>query len=184
MIRVLTTAVLCLLAFGAVAQPARAQSRDDRYFIAWGGMASDVVKAVRASRKAKAKAKAKRSRRAPAPPLTLARGFRREVAQAFGQPAFVRGRLICAVNVGRALQARGIKGTGSALAKSYLHWGRPSGPTPGAVAVFSRGRGGHVAIVQSVRADGTVIYLNPSSSRQAWTIGPYRRRPIAFRVAA
>jgi surface antigen len=55
---------------------------------------------------------------------------------------------------------------------------------PGAVAVFARRGGGHVNIVSGVRPDGTVIYLNPSSSRQAWTIGPYRRRPIAFRVAA
>lgn len=98
---------------------------------------------------------------------------------------FVGGRLKCAVNVGVALAERGIRGTGSALAKSYLHWGRPSGPQPGAVAVFSRGRrGGHVAIVQDVRPDGTVIYLNPSSRRQAWQVGPYHKRPIAFRVAS
>jgi len=101
-----------------------------------------------------------------------------------GTPRFVRGRLVCARNVNAALAARGIRGTGSALAKSFLSWGRASGPTPGAVAVFNRGRrGGHVAIVQEVRSDGTVIYLNPSSRRQAWQVGPYNRRPIAFRVA-
>jgi hypothetical protein len=50
--------------------------------------------------------------------------------------------------------------------------------------VFDRGRrGGHVAIVDHVRPDGTVIYLNPSSARQAWQVGPYHKRPIAFRVA-
>ncbi len=98
---------------------------------------------------------------------------------------FIRGRLICAVNVGVALAERGIRGTGSALAKSYLNWGRPSGPVPGAVAVFNRGRrGGHVAIVHSVRSDGTVIYLNPSSRRQAWQIGPYGKTPLAYRVAS
>lgn len=97
---------------------------------------------------------------------------------------FVAGRLKCAVNIGVALAELGIKGTGSAWAKSYLHWGRASGPVPGAVAVFSRGkRGGHVAIVHDVRPDGTVIYLNPSSRRQAWQVGPYGKRPIAFRVA-
>jgi hypothetical protein len=182
----LSAAIAVAAVLFCLAPPAQAGYRfaGDRY--AWGGMGPDVVKAVRASRKAKAKGKAKRSYRAPAhrAPISLAHGLGREVTRAFGQPAFVRGRLICAVNVGRALQARGIRGTGSALAKSYLHWGRSSGPTPGAVAVFSRGRGGHVAIVHSVRPDGTVIYLNPSSSRQAWTIGPYRGRPIAFRVAA
>lgn len=97
---------------------------------------------------------------------------------------FIRGRLVCARNVNAALAARGIRGTGSAFAKSFLSWGRGSGPQPGAVAVFSRGRrGGHVAIVHEVRPDGTVIYLNPSSRRQAWRVGPYNRRPIAFRVA-
>lgn len=109
-----------------------------------------------------------------------------ETARSFlaGTPRYISGRLKCAVNIGVALAARGIRGTGSALAKSYLHWGRPSGPQPGAVAVFSRGRrGGHVAIVDSVRPDGTVIYLNPSSRSQAWQIGPYRKTPIAFRVA-
>ena len=101
-----------------------------------------------------------------------------------GTPRYIAGRLKCAVNVNAALAARGIRGTGSALAKSFLSWGRASGPTPGAVAVFARGRrGGHVAIVHSVRSDGTVIYLNPSSRRQAWQVGHYGKRPIAFRVA-
>lgn len=124
----------------------------------------------------------------------IARGQRLEQAMPFGSAItdptpgaaarFIRGRLVCARNVGAELARRGIRGTGSALAKSYLHWGRPSGPQPGAVAVFNRGRrGGHVAIVQSVRPDGTVIYLNPSSRRQTWQVGPYNRRPIAFRVA-
>ncbi len=64
----------------------------------------------------------------------------------------------------------------------YLHW--LSGSQPGAFAVFSPGRlGGHFAIVDSVSPDGTMIYLNPSSRRQAWEVGPCNRRPIAFRVA-
>lgn len=97
---------------------------------------------------------------------------------------FIRGRLKCALNVNAELARRGIKGTGSAWAKSFLLWGRPSPPVRGAVAVFDRGRrGGHVAIVDHVRPDGTVIYLNPSSARQAWQVGPYHKRPIAFRVA-
>lgn len=63
-------------------------------------------------------------------------------------------------------------------------WVRASGPPPGAVAMFARGRrGGHVAIVHDVRPDGTVIYLNPSSQRQAWQVGPYGKRPIAYRIA-
>lgn len=99
--------------------------------------------------------------------------------------AFIRGSLICAANINAALAAKGIRGTGSRLAKSFLSWGRPSGPVPGAVAIFHRGRkGGHVAFVDHVRPDGTVIYLNPSSRRQRWEVGPYGRKPIAFRVAS
>jgi hypothetical protein len=51
-------------------------------------------------------------------------------------PRFIRGRLVCAVNVGAELARRGIRGTGSARAKSYLSWGRASRPVPGVVAVF------------------------------------------------
>lgn len=97
---------------------------------------------------------------------------------------FIRGRLICAVNVGAELAARGIRGTGSAKASSYLRWGHESGPVPGAVAVFKGGgRRDHVALVHSVQPNGQVIYLNPSSRRQAWQVGPYSRRPIAYRIA-
>lgn len=116
---------------------------------------------------------------APPVPPTLAQGLQREIGR-----AFIRGRLICAANVGAELARRGIKGTGSRLAMSYRSWGRPSGPVPGAVAVFGRRGGGHVAIVHSVQPNGQVIYLNPSSRRQAWVVGPYRRQPIAFRVAS
>lgn len=100
---------------------------------------------------------------------------------------FIRGRLICAVNVNAELARRGIRGTGSAKARSFLTWGtNAGGPVKGAVAVFSRGgRGnGHVAIVDHVGPDGTVYYLNPSSRRQAWQVAPYHKRPLAFRVAS
>jgi hypothetical protein len=119
---------------------------------------------------------------------TLLGGLAREIGAAFGVPhRFVRGRLICAANVNAALAERGIRGTGSRLAKSFLHWGRSSRPVPGAIAVFNRGRNprsGHVAIVHSVKPNGTVIYLNPSASRQRWVVGPYRRKPISYRIAA
>lgn len=145
-----------------------------------------------------------RHRTAPVParrpgtvaPMTMGRGLMREVVHAAGLPEnlgstrprvvgghFIRGRLTCAANVGAELARRGIRGTGSRLAKSYLTWGRASGPVPGAVAVFGRLGGGHTAIVHSVTSSGRVIYLNPSSRRQAWVIGPYGRRPIAYRVA-
>jgi hypothetical protein len=185
--RFLAAFFLCL----CLAVPAQAAPVDkfggDRYVIAYGGgYAADVAKEVRRQRAKKPKRAKKKVRRPviKAPPLTLARGVKREVEYAFQRTPFIRGRLVCARNVEAALAARGIKGTGSALAKSYLAWGRASGPVPGAVAIFHRGRrGGHVAIVHSV-VNGRVIYLNPSARRQAWVIGPYRKRAIAYRVAA
>jgi hypothetical protein len=95
---------------------------------------------------------------------------------------YAAGRLNCAVNVNMALAERGISGTGSAVAKSFLQWGRASGPVPGAVAVSSRGRrGGHVAIVS--RVDGGWVYVwNPSSRGRGWREVAYRHRAISFRV--
>lgn len=96
--------------------------------------------------------------------------------------AFIRGRMICARNVNAELAARGIRGTGTAWAKDFLTWGHRGSGQVGDVAVFNRGRrGGHVAIVVGFGRNGERLYLNPSSRRQAWKIGPYHRQPIAFR---
>jgi hypothetical protein len=113
-------------------------------------------------------------------PVRMTRGG--IVAAVTAPVRFIAGRLVCARNVNALLESRGIRGTGSDWAKSFLDWGRPSGPVPGAVAVFHRKGGGHVAIVHSVEPDGTVIYLNPSNSRQAWQVGPYHKRAIGYRV--
>ncbi len=95
---------------------------------------------------------------------------------------FVRGRLICAINVVRELRARGYNPPNTARAKDLLHYGSASSGNPGDVAIFSRGkRGGHAAIVAGFGPNGERLYLNPSSRRQAWQIGPYHRTPIAFR---
>ncbi len=99
-----------------------------------------------------------------------------------GLPRFIFGRFVCAVNVNRALAAHGIRGTGSALAKSFLHWGRPSAPVPGAVAIYNRGRSrqsGHVAIVSRV-VNGKVYVWNPG--RHGWREIVYGRPAIAYRV--
>lgn len=98
---------------------------------------------------------------------------------------YVRGRLTCAVNVHRALAQRGVKGTGSALAKSYTTWGAPSRrPVPGGVAVYHRGRSstsGHVAVVAS--ASG--MCWNPSARRQDWQLVPCQQgRFIGYRAPA
>jgi len=128
------------------------------------------------------------ARRAPArKPVRQSAAFApvEAVASAIRRPVrFIAGRLTCAVNVNAALAERGIRGTGSALAKSFLRWGRASAPVPGAVAVYHRGGrrsiSGHVAIVAAVRG-GRVYVWNPS--RRGWRLQAYRRPAIAYRVA-
>jgi hypothetical protein len=81
-----------------------------------------------------------------------------------------------------ALAERGIKGTGSALALSYLSWGRSAGgPVPGAVIVSSRRGGGHVAIVSRVE-NGITYAWNATGGQSGWREIPYRHRVIDYRV--
>lgn len=94
---------------------------------------------------------------------------------------FIKGRLVCAINVNAELARRGIRGTGTARARDFLRWGRASGPVPGAVAVYARGRGGHVAIVSRVER-GRVYVWNPSTRSQRWREVVYPRRAIGYRV--
>jgi hypothetical protein len=105
-----------------------------------------------------------------------------DLAYSIARPArYIAGRLICAVNVNSALAERGITGTGSAVAKSFLRWGRASAPVPGAVAVSSRRGGGHVALVSRV-VRGKIYVWNPSPRGQGWQEHAYRYRAISFRV--
>lgn len=166
-------ALAVVVPLSAQASPGQVTQFDgDRY--AASATAGEVATSVRDRRRA-----CKRKRCAPVPRPRP--GYVAPLGTFIG--GFIRGRLICAVNVNAELARRGIRGTGSRSARDFLRWGRASGPVPGAVAVFSRKGGGHASIVHSVQADGTVIYLNPSSRQQAWQIGPYNRTPIAYRVA-
>jgi hypothetical protein len=108
-----------------------------------------------------------------------------DVGYSIARPArYIAGRLICAVNVGAALAERGIKGTGSALARSYDGWGfRVAQPVPGAVAVTDRRGGGHVAIVS--RLEGSRVFVwNPSARGRGWREVEYTNRHARYRVAA
>jgi hypothetical protein len=100
-----------------------------------------------------------------------------------GRPArYIAGRLICAINVNAALAERGIRGTGSALALSFRHWGRSAGgPVPGAVIVSERRGGGHVAIVSRVE-NGVVYAWNATGGQRGWREIPYRHPVIDYRV--
>jgi|SRR5581483_10486487 len=99
------------------------------------------------------------------------------------QTPFIRGRLVCAINVKAALAARGISVPQSNYAKAFLTWGRPSPCVAGAVAVYDRGGvRGHAALVSGVDPDGTIRVWNPSARAQAWREGRYHKRPIACRM--
>jgi hypothetical protein len=107
-----------------------------------------------------------------------------DIGYSIARPArYIAGRLICAVNVGAALAERGIRGTGSALARSYDHWGvRVAQPVPGAVAVTDRRGGGHVAIVS--RVEGSRVFVwNPSTRGRGWREVEYTSRHARYRVA-
>ena len=103
----------------------------------------------------------------------------------FGAPRpmrYIAGRLICAVNVNAYLAEQGIKGTGSAWARSFLTWGRSAGgPVPGAVIVSPRRGGGHVAIVSRVE-NGVVYAWNATGGQSGWREIPYRHRVLDYRV--
>ena len=83
------------------------------------------------------------------------------------------------------LAERGIKGTGSAVAHSFDHWGIPiSAPVPGAVAVMDRRGGGHVALVSRITADGRVFYWNATGGQRGWREVEIRGRAVRYRVAS
>lgn len=105
------------------------------------------------------------------------------IGYTIGRPMrYIAGRLICAINVNAALAERGIRGTGSAVARSFDRWGvRAAGPVPGAVAVTDRRGGGHVAIVS--RVEGSRVFVwNPSPRGRGWREVEYTGRNARYRV--
>jgi hypothetical protein len=118
---------------------------------------------------------------APSPSLEY---VMRTGAERVARPVrYIAGRLICAINVNAALAERGIKGTGSALARSFDGWGtRVAQPVPGAVAVTDRRGGGHVGIIS--RVEGSRVWAwNPSPRGRGWQEIEYTNRRARYRVA-
>lgn len=77
------------------------------------------------------------------------------------------------------LPAAGLRGTGDARAISFAHWGVPSGPEPGAIAVMSH----HVGIVMADH--GATVTLISGNHGHRVAIGDYPRvRILAFRGAS
>jgi uncharacterized protein (TIGR02594 family) len=72
-----------------------------------------------------------------------------------------RSTLWCARFMNMVLEHTGHRGTGSDMAASFAHYGRPvSGPQVGAIAVMARRGGGHVGVVSGIDAQGNPIVIS------------------------
>ncbi len=163
-----------------------ASVRGERIVRSMGGFgSSQKIYTPRSAQRSERRTQQPRQRTADRPPTPDQSAFYAapSIGYNIARPArYIAGRLICAVNVNAALAERGIRGTGSAWAKSFLTWGRSAGgPVPGAVIVSSRKGGGHVAIVSRVE-NGVVFAWNATGGQSGWREIPYRHRVIDYRV--
>lgn len=142
--------------------PAHSQTRDDRYFTAWGGMGQDVVKAVRAQRAKRQHRPHIRQRHGE---ISLARGFRREIGQAVTQVIGGRPRgcphAFCGCGASLHLFGRIIPSLN--LAANWLRFPRAV-PAPKMVAA----RRGHVFVLERHIA-GNVWLVHDSNSGRGRT---------------
>ncbi len=88
----------------------------------------------------------------------------------------------CSAFVNWCMIEAGVKGTGSAAARSWLSWGEPiDEPVRGCVTVLSRGTGGHVGFY--LRTVGDKLHLLGGNQGDAVRVAGYdRSRLLGFRV--
>ncbi len=88
----------------------------------------------------------------------------------------------CSAFVNWCMGQAGIKGTGSAAARSWLSWGEPlTEPVRGCVTVLSRGDGGHVGFY--LRTVGSRIHLLGGNQGNAVRVADYdRSRLLGYRI--
>lgn len=92
-----------------------------------------------------------------------------------------RGSLWCARFMNMVLQHTGHSGTGSDMASSFARYGtRVSGPQVGAIAVMTRGRGGHVGIITGVDAKGNPIMISGNNGNRVREAPVSRGRIYAY----
>lgn len=94
----------------------------------------------------------------------------------------------CAGFVGAMLEDAGIKSTRSGLARSYMGWGQPCGPIPGAIVVYWRGSktgySGHVGFVAGRDQYGNIMTLGGNQG-DAVNIKPFdTSRVLGYRWPA
>lgn len=95
----------------------------------------------------------------------------------------LRRSLWCADAINAWLRRIGVKGTGSPLASSFVHWGKPAKPAPGVIAVKTRRGGNHVVVIKVIKGS-TVIAISPNSGGKVREMRYSVRQFYAFRVPA
>lgn len=93
----------------------------------------------------------------------------------------------CAVFVGAMLAKADIKNSGSALARSYMNWGRAvERPYPGCIAVFKRGNStwqGHVGFFDGYTKDGKIKLLGGNQSNRVSIVTRSDSNLLGYREA-
>ena len=98
---------------------------------------------------------------------------------ASGPPAGCPSRAWCGCWLAKHL---GMNDRSLWLARNWARIGSPAaGPSPGVVAVFARGRGGHVGIVTGVPGPGRVVLLSGNDKRAVRERERSTRGIIAYR---
>ena len=104
-----------------------------------------------------------------------------EAREFLGRKPGGMGSLWCARFMNMVLEKTGHRGTGSAMASSFAHYGqRISGPQVGAIAVMSRRGGGHVGIITGVDASGNPIMISGNNGNRVREAPVSRGRIYAY----
>lgn len=127
-----------------------------------------------------------RSRRARAESVgpTMSAGGGGMVAEArryIGGNPTGRGSLWCGHFMNLVLERSGHRPSNSNQARSFASYGtRIAGPQVGAIAVMSRGRGGHVGIVSGIDESGNPIIISGNHNRRVAEVAYPRGRIYAY----
>ena len=104
-----------------------------------------------------------------------------EARQFLGTKPSGMGSLWCARFMNMVLEKTGHRGTGSAMARSFAHYGhRISGPRVGAIAVMGRRGGGHVGIITGIDASGNPIMISGNNGNRVREAPVSRGRIYAY----
>jgi uncharacterized protein (TIGR02594 family) len=98
------------------------------------------------------------------------------------KPASTDATFWCSAFVNWCVEKAGFAGSNSALARSWLSWGKPvARPRRGCIAVFSRGKGGHVAFYVGTQGPDYRV-LGGNQADAVCVAGYPKGRLLGFRV--